>query len=666
MTVLSARGSQLEKEFGLGAVRQLFEPVLTDPSARSSLLTGAAAGAAQVFDATYSPVDAPAESLFTILHGLYWLTSNLAARGPVVIAVDDVQWCDTTSLRFLGYLARRLEGLPVLLVATWRTGEQYVDDELLHELTIGPDAVSVQPAPLSAEGTAEVVRSRLVGADDAFASACYRTTSGNPLLLRQLLRALEAEGVRPDASHADTVRAIGSRAVSSMVLMRFRRMPQGNREVARAIAVLGDGASLPMVAALTGLSDDLTATAIASLARSEVLRPDYPLGFVHPLVEAAVYDDLPLGEREMAHDRAAHVLAATGESPEKVAAHLLAVPPRGDPGVVDLLREAAERAQARGSTDSATAYLRRALLEPPGTRAGTHPADGARPARGGRRRGRRDRAPDRGVPQPRRPDPPRRGRDHAGPHGRVRQRPRRGDPHRARRAPGPDPGPGRRAPGARRARAHLGVHARPPRLRRRPGPGRGRRGAGRPGARGGALVGGGVPGRGPRTRRRARALRPGAPDPPGRRPRPALGGRRDGARHGRRGHHRLLGARAPARLPDRRALRGARGPPVARLRAVAARRPARRPPVDGPVHRAERAVGVQLRDRADLRRRVHGLHAAGPRLARRGTERRGPRARGPSGSATAPGCSPRRAPRSSTPAATTSRRWPPWSRSPAR
>ena len=366
VTVLSARGSQLEKEFGLGAVRQLFEPVLTDPSARSSLLTGAAAGAAQVFDATYSPVDAAAESLFTILHGLYWLTSNLASRGPVVIAVDDVQWCDTTSLRFLGYLARRLEGLPVLLVATWRTGEQYVDDELLHELTIGPDAVSVQPAPLSAEGTAEVVRSRLIGADDAFASACYRTTSGNPLLLRQLLRALEAEGVRPDASHADTVRAIGSRAVSSMVLMRFRRMPQGNREVARAIAVLGDGASLPVVAALTGFSDDLTATAIASLARSEVLRPDYPLGFVHPLVEAAVYDDLPLGERELAHDRAAHVLAATGESPEKIAAHLLAVPPRGDTGVVDLLREAAERAQARGSTDSATAYLRRALLEPPG------------------------------------------------------------------------------------------------------------------------------------------------------------------------------------------------------------------------------------------------------------------------------------------------------------
>ena len=364
-TVLSARGSQLEKEFGFGAVRQLFDPVLSDASTRGGLLAGAAVGASRVFDATYSPADAPTESLFTILHGLYWLASNVAARTPLVIAVDDVQWCDTSSLRFLGYLARRLEDLPVLVVATWRTGEQYVDDELLHELTLGTEAVTVVPRPLSPSGTAEVVRTGLEGADDAFVAACFRTTSGNPLLLRQLLRALEAEGVRPDAAHADTVRAIGSRAVSSLVLMRFRRMPKGNRDVARAIAVLGDGASLPMVASMTGLAEEVTAGAIAGLARSEVLRPDHPLGFVHPLVESAVYDDLPLGEREMAHARAAHVLAAAGASPEQVAAHLLVVPPRGDAAVVEALREAAARAVERGSTESATAYLHRALAEPP-------------------------------------------------------------------------------------------------------------------------------------------------------------------------------------------------------------------------------------------------------------------------------------------------------------
>ncbi len=364
-TVLSARGSQLEKEFGFGAVRQLFDPHLGDPAVREGLLAGAAAGASQVFDGAHSPADAPPESLFTVLHGLFLLTGNLTARGPVVVAVDDAQWCDTSSLRFLGYLVRRLEGLPVLVVATVRTGEQYVDDELLHELSADPDAVAVHPRPLTRTGSVEVVRSRLAGADEDFAGACFRTTSGNPLLLRQLLQALESEGVRPDASHADTVRAIGSRAVSSMVMMRFRRMPGAYRDVARAIAVLGDGASLPLVATMTQLSEEATAAAIAGLARSEVLRPEHPLGFVHPLVGAAVYDDLPLGEREMQHGRAAQVLGLGGASPEQVAAHLLVVPPRGDHAVVEALREAAARAAARGSTESATAYLRRALQEPP-------------------------------------------------------------------------------------------------------------------------------------------------------------------------------------------------------------------------------------------------------------------------------------------------------------
>ena len=83
------------------------------------------------------------------------------------------------------------------------------------------------PAPLSAGGDRRPGR-RAGSAQPVsplFATACHRTTSGNPLLLRQLLRALEADGVRPDAAHADRVVAVGSRAVSSMVLMRLRRLP---------------------------------------------------------------------------------------------------------------------------------------------------------------------------------------------------------------------------------------------------------------------------------------------------------------------------------------------------------------------------------------------------------------------------------------------------------
>jgi hypothetical protein len=59
---------------------------------------------------------------FATLHGLYWLVVNMAERGPLILAVDDTHWADEPSLRFLLHLAHRLDGLPVVLVLTVRSG----------------------------------------------------------------------------------------------------------------------------------------------------------------------------------------------------------------------------------------------------------------------------------------------------------------------------------------------------------------------------------------------------------------------------------------------------------------------------------------------------------------------------------------------------------------
>ena len=364
--VLSARGSELEREFAFGVVRQLFEPALADLEARPVLLAGAAAAAEQVLDPPTNDGGPPVDASFAALHGLYWLTANLAGEEPLVIAVDDLHWCDQPSLRFLAYLVKRLEGLPLLLAACLRPSEPGTDATLLGEIANDPATVLLQPGPLGAEAIGQVVLDRLGAAPDGrFQQATHRATGGNPLLLHELVKTMAAEGVPPDADHADIMRDVGPRAVTRTVLTRLARLGPDAAPVARAVAVLGEGADLRSVASLADMPEPRAAEAMGALARSEILRPEQPLGFVHPLLREAVYRELPPGELELAHARAAELLREAGAPPEKVAAHLLVVPHRGDPEVVDLLVDAARKATRQGAAESAVAYLRRALEEPP-------------------------------------------------------------------------------------------------------------------------------------------------------------------------------------------------------------------------------------------------------------------------------------------------------------
>ena len=159
----------------------------------ASALAGAAAAASVVFA---SPEEgAPAgDASFAALHGLYWLALNLAAERPLLLEVDDLHWCDRPSLRFLAYLVRRLEGQPVLVSASVRTGDPPTDAALLAEIANDPATAHVRPGPLSEEAVGDLVARRLGAEPDrAFRAACHRTTGGNPLLVRQLLNALETE-----------------------------------------------------------------------------------------------------------------------------------------------------------------------------------------------------------------------------------------------------------------------------------------------------------------------------------------------------------------------------------------------------------------------------------------------------------------------------------------
>jgi DNA-binding CsgD family transcriptional regulator len=93
------------------------------------------------------------------------------------------------------------------------------------------------------------------------------------------------------------------------------------------------------------------------------LNPEPPFSFVHPLVRNAVYEGIPLREREVAHARAARVLTELGATPEQVAAQILVAPPESVEDAVSVLREAARAASVEGGLESAASYLQRALEE---------------------------------------------------------------------------------------------------------------------------------------------------------------------------------------------------------------------------------------------------------------------------------------------------------------
>src|SRR5215211_1121809 len=212
--VLAARGSELEQEFAFGVVRQLFESLLADPDRRQRWLSGAARRAARAFGPP-TDEDAPRDVSYEVLYGLFWLTANIAADGPLLLSIDDLHWCDQASLRFVAYLERRLEGLQVLIAGAARAGEQRTNTRLLAEIAGDPAAVSIRPVALSDAAVAELVRERLgAGAERRFCAACHEATGGNPLLLGELLKELQAEGVPPDAAHARVISDVGPRRVA--------------------------------------------------------------------------------------------------------------------------------------------------------------------------------------------------------------------------------------------------------------------------------------------------------------------------------------------------------------------------------------------------------------------------------------------------------------------
>ncbi len=367
--LLSARGSEFETEIAFGVARQLFEPMVraASPGERRRLLDGVARVGARALgvEAGEPPADR-----FAAIHGLFWLCANRAERGPLVVAVDDVQWTDDPSLAWLGYLARRAGDLALGLVLGLRSGDPGGDRGELGAVVSDRGVERITLGPLSAAAVGVILRAQLdEKAEAPFCGACNELTGGNPLLLRELLAGAREEGLAARGENVPALQRIAPAAVGTSVLARLGRMGGGAVALARAVSVLGAGAEVALAARLADLDPVVAELAADRLAAAQVLAPARPLEFVHPLIGAAVTEDMAPGARRVAHRRAATLVDCDGHgSLARVAAHLLGCGPAGDGWVVQRLRDAAHEALDRGAPDVTGSYVRRALAEPPAGR----------------------------------------------------------------------------------------------------------------------------------------------------------------------------------------------------------------------------------------------------------------------------------------------------------
>jgi DNA-binding CsgD family transcriptional regulator len=352
LAVFSAAGIESEEGFPFGLVRRLLLPGLRalPTRTRSEVMSGAAALAAPVLDGTDTE---PQDSDFAVLHGLYWVASNLIDLRAAAICIDDLQWADPASLRFVAFLTGRLDALDAcLLVGTRHSGaaDLLAGGERLVVRELGADeSTALVTDILGADATPEVC------------AACHRASGGNPFLLTTLLGQLARDGV----GAAGDIPDLPVEEVGQVVSRRLAALGDDATRLARATAVLGGAGALADAADIAGLDAGHASRALDALAGARLMVAGEPLRFVHPLILASIRDGLAYGERGLLHAAAARTLRRRGRPPEAVAAHLLHAPAAADPDAVRILREAAHRALAWGQPSTAAALLHRAREEPP-------------------------------------------------------------------------------------------------------------------------------------------------------------------------------------------------------------------------------------------------------------------------------------------------------------
>jgi ATP/maltotriose-dependent transcriptional regulator MalT len=284
---------------------------------------------------------------------------TLSSAGPLLVAVDDVQWLDAPSAAVLAFALRRLGAEPVGVLATVRlTGG-------------GPPGVGFEPwlpaerlglGPLSLAAVHELLRTRLgLSPSRPTLLRLHQAAGGNPLFALELGRALLDQGHEPAPEEPLPVPA----SLRALVRERLARLPAPARQSLLAVAAL----SRPTVAlaVAVGGQEEHTLADLERAASTDVITYEGErIRFTHPLLASTLYAGAPLGQRRQLHGRLAELVT----DGEERARHLALAADGPDLGVAAALEEAATHAHLRGAPDAAAALCEQACALTPAGRPG--------------------------------------------------------------------------------------------------------------------------------------------------------------------------------------------------------------------------------------------------------------------------------------------------------
>ncbi|WP_367437515.1 BREX system ATP-binding domain-containing protein [Streptomyces celluloflavus] len=336
MQVLTATATSTEQHFPMGVVHQLLDCLDTaghQPGPAFKELPGQAG--------REHPDYLQLTELFKTL-------SRAAQKTPLLLTVDCIQCADPQSLLWLGFLSRRLDSLPVVLLASKRCGEMASDQHLLVEFMEGirPDRhLRIDDlCPSAALDLAAALASQDPGALDLLIT----TSGGNPYLLTEQIRTVpaphtSAAGPTDHAEHPPAELPIRLRAVKDRVLCFLGRLdrhgPRAAR-VARAASVVGSAVSAELIAELCSLPVEEVSESLDRLSESGILRGT-DLTFRHPVLARLLYLDIPHAQRAELHRLTARALHRRGTSPQDITPHLLHAAQLDEPWMPRLLLDAA-------------------------------------------------------------------------------------------------------------------------------------------------------------------------------------------------------------------------------------------------------------------------------------------------------------------------------------